>query len=67
MALATSAGVGLAAQTPQATELSGSVFSIRKTWTIGGEGNWDYLTLDPETLQLYIAHGPVVFVVDDRS
>jgi len=55
---------GLAAQTPQATELPGQPFVIKKTWTIGGEGNWDYLTLDPVALQLYIAHGPVVQVVD---
>jgi YVTN family beta-propeller protein len=55
---------GLAAQTPQATELSGQPFVIKKTWNIGGEGNWDYLTLDPDSLQLYIAHGPVVQVVD---
>jgi len=52
------------AQTPQATEMPGSVFSIRKTWTIGGDGNWDYLTLDPSALRLYIAHGPTVQVVD---
>jgi YVTN family beta-propeller protein len=52
------------AQTPKATELPGSVFSIRKTWTIGGEGNWDYLTLDPSALLLYIAHGTTVQVVD---
>ncbi len=55
---------GLAAQTPQATELPGRPFVIKKAWTIGGEGNWDYLTLDPVALQLYIAHGPVVQVVD---
>ena len=54
----------LQAQTPQATEMPGSVFSIRHTWTIGGEGNWDYLTLDPSALRLYIAHGPTVQVVD---
>jgi DNA-binding beta-propeller fold protein YncE len=52
------------AQTPQATEMPGSVFSIRHTWTIGGEGNWDYLTLDPSALRLYVAHGTTVQVVD---
>ena len=54
----------LAAQTPQATELPGKLFDIQKTWKIGGEGNWDYLTLDPVALKLYIAHGPVVQIVD---
>jgi DNA-binding beta-propeller fold protein YncE len=55
---------GLMAQTPQATELPGKLFDIQKTWKIGGEGNWDYLTLDPIGLKLYIAHGPVVQIVD---
>jgi YVTN family beta-propeller protein len=52
------------AQTPQATELTDKPFFIKKTWTIGGEGNWDYMTLDPVALQLYIAHGSAVQVVD---
>jgi YVTN family beta-propeller protein len=55
------------AQTPQATETPGSVFSIRHKWTIGGDGNWDYLTLDPSALRLYIAHGPTVQVVDVKE
>lgn len=57
-------GIRTAAQTPQATELPGKLFDIQKTWKIGGEGNWDYLTLDPVALKLYIAHGTVVQIVD---
>jgi YVTN family beta-propeller protein len=55
------------AQTPQATELSGNVFAIHQAWTIGGEGDWDYLTLDTDAQKLYIAHGPVVQVVDVKA
>jgi len=57
-------GFVASAQMPQATELPGALFTIQKTWTIGGEGNWNYLTLDPNALRLYIPHGPVVQVVD---
>ena len=53
-----------AQELPRATELPGKPFFIKKTWTIGGEGNWDYLTLDPTALQLFIAHGKTVQVVD---
>jgi len=53
-----------AQQFPEPTELSGQPFAIKKTWVVGGEGNWDYLTLDPNALQLFVAHGPVVQVVD---
>jgi YVTN family beta-propeller protein len=53
-----------AQQFPEPTELAGKPFAIKKTWVVGGEGNWDYLTLDPAALQLFVAHGPVVQVVD---
>src|SRR5215469_7412611 len=55
----------LAAQTvPQATDLPSHPFFIRSTWYIGGTGNWDYLTMDPQAGRLYIAHGTTVQVVD---
>jgi hypothetical protein len=52
---------------PTATELPGSAFSIKKTWLIGGAGNWDYLTIDPAAKNLYIAHGASVQIVDIDS
>jgi len=53
-----------AQELPRATQLPGKPFFIKKTWTIGGEGNWDYLTLDPNAMQLFVAHGTSVQVVD---
>jgi hypothetical protein len=53
-----------AQQPPAATQLPGSPFFIKQTWVIGGVGNWDYLTMDATVGRLYIAHGPVVQVVD---
>ena len=52
---------------PASTQLSGDPFFVKKTWFIGGVGNWDYLTIDPAAQRLYIAHGPVVQVVDIGS
>jgi len=52
----------LAAQ--QATELAGKPFAVTKTWTIGGEGNWDALTVDPKAGQIFIARGSFVQVVE---
>jgi DNA-binding beta-propeller fold protein YncE len=55
----------VAAQTiPPPGQLGSQPYSIRKTWIIGGQGNWDYLTVDPRANQLFISHGPVVQVVD---
>src|ERR1039458_894833 len=53
-----------AQQIPAATQLPGSPFFIKQTWIVGGVGNCDYLTLDPATRRVFIAHGPVVQVVD---
>ncbi len=39
-------------------------YKVQATWTIGGEGSWDYLTVDAAAHRLYIAHGPKVDVVD---
>jgi YVTN family beta-propeller protein len=52
------------APVPTPTQISGNPFAIKKNWIIGGTGNWDYLTLDPEAQRLYIAHGRSVQVVD---
>lgn len=52
---------------PAATQLSGNPFFVKKSWNIGGVGNWDALTMDPSTQRLYIAHGRKVQVVDVES
>ncbi len=57
----------LAAQWPPGpipTQFSSNPFFIKNTWYIGGAGAWDMMTLDPAAGRLYIAHGPVVQVVD---
>ncbi len=52
---------------PSPDELPGQPFAIKKTWVIGGLGNWDYLTLDPIARQLFITHQTRVQVVDIDS
>jgi DNA-binding beta-propeller fold protein YncE len=54
----------LAAQIPPPDALPDHPFFIKKSWIIGGRGNWDYLTLDPAAGRLYIAHAAEVQVVD---
>ena len=46
------------------TDLAGHPFYIKKNWIVGGGGSWDYLTMDPAAGQLFIAHGPLVQVVN---
>jgi DNA-binding beta-propeller fold protein YncE len=53
-----------AQQIPAPTQLPGHPSFVKKTWIIGGLGNWDYLTMDPKANQLFVAHGTAVQVVD---
>jgi DNA-binding beta-propeller fold protein YncE len=62
-----SIAIAQTAPIPSANELPGRPFAIKKTWVIGGAGNWDYLTLDPVARQLFIAHQTRVQVVDVDS
>lgn len=52
---------------PPPTATPSHPFFITKTWIVGGVGDWDYLTMDPSTRELFIAHGPMVQVVNVDS
>jgi YVTN family beta-propeller protein len=46
---------------------NGSPYKVQQTWTIGGDGGWDYLTVDSTARLLYIARGNRVQIVDLRT
>jgi len=58
----TSAGVGVGGGAP---EVSG--YHLAATWKPGGEGGWDYLTVDALAHRLYIARTNRVQVLDTES
>ncbi|HVI53789.1 MAG TPA: YncE family protein [Luteibacter sp.] len=41
-----------------------SSYTVTDTWTLGGEGGWDYATVDPATHRLFVARNDRVMVVD---
>jgi DNA-binding beta-propeller fold protein YncE len=41
-----------------------SGYKVAKTYKLGGEGGWDYLTADPEARRLYISRATHVVVID---
>jgi DNA-binding beta-propeller fold protein YncE len=47
-----------------AVAASGPGYHVVKTYTLGGEGGWDYLTIDPETHRLFISRGTHVIVIN---
>src|SRR5882724_1746295 len=47
--------------------LAQSEWSVTKTIPIGGEGGWDYLTVDPPTHLLYVPRSTHTMVIDSES
>jgi hypothetical protein len=47
--------------------LAQSGWSVTKTIPIGGEGGWDYLTVDPQTHLLYVPRSTHTMVIDPDS
>ncbi|MGC2638715.1 MAG: YncE family protein [Acidobacteriaceae bacterium] len=39
-------------------------FQVQHEWKLGGDGGWDYLSVDPHSKLLYITRGTHVMVVD---
>ena len=42
-------------------------YKVIKTYKIGGDGGWDYLTVDPSAHRLYISRATHVIVMDTES
>src|SRR6266576_1537672 len=42
-------------------------WGVAKTFHIGGEGGWDYLTVDPQTHRLYVPRTTHTMVIDGTS
>jgi YVTN family beta-propeller protein len=42
-------------------------YHIATKWQVGGDGGWDYLSVDPVSKLLYITRGDRVIVVDTRT
>ena len=47
--------------------LAQSDWAVTKTLPIGGEGGWDYLTVDPQTHRLYVPRSTHTMVIDPES
>src|SRR5215472_9574585 len=53
------ASVAFASPSPQ--------YSLKHTYTIGGEGGWDYLTFDPVSKRMFVPRATRVDVIDPYS
>jgi outer membrane protein assembly factor BamB len=48
-------------------QAAGAGYHVVKTYKLGGEGGWDYLTLDSASRRLYISRATHVIVIDADS
>ena len=62
-----SLSVLLLAAAPLTVLAADGPYKVSNDWKIGGEGGWDYLTVDPAAHLLYIARGNRVQIVDTTS
>jgi len=46
---------------------AGADYKVVKTWKLGGDGGWDYLTADSDGHRLFIARATRVMVIDTES
>jgi YVTN family beta-propeller protein len=51
----------------QATPDKNASYHIIRKISVGGQGGWDYLLIDPDTRRLYVSHSTQVEVVDIDS
>ncbi len=57
----------LATMVALAAAASGADYKVVKTWKLGGDGGWDYLTADSAGHRLFIARATRVMVIDTES
>ena len=50
-----------------ATVAAGADYNVVKTWKLGGDGGWDYLTADSAGHRLFITRAMRVMVIDTES
>jgi YVTN family beta-propeller protein len=58
--------LSLSAGTPASAQ-SGKGTRLQKTFKIGSDGGWDYLTADHQHNRIYVSHGTQVNVLDERT
>ncbi len=72
LAAACAAFASTHAQTPAASTTTAATpgpsgYHLEATWKIGGDGGWDYLSVDPDAHRLYVARQNRVQVIDTEK
>lgn len=60
-------GLLVIASLAPARAVAQSNWAVSNTFHVGGEGGWDYITVDPATHRLYVTRGTHTMVIDGQS
>src|ERR1039457_4996458 len=44
-----------------------SPYSVLSNWSVGGDGGWDYLAVEPGSHRLFVTHGTHLDAIDTTS
>lgn len=58
---------GMALAASSSTMGTSGSYKVIDTWKIGGDGGWDYMSVDPVTDQLYVTRGNHVLAIDTST
>ena len=61
------AALGASFVSQAAAQAQSGPYRVLAHWTVGGQGSWDYLEVDPKAHRLYLAHNSTVNVVDTET
>src|SRR5438067_12124411 len=64
MLFKTMSAIGCAVACLSVTAIAEDLYKFLNEIPIGGEGGWDYVTVDAAARRLYLSHAPKVVVVD---
>jgi DNA-binding beta-propeller fold protein YncE len=59
--------ISLVLMVSMATMAASADYKVTKTWKLGGDGGWDYLTVDSAGHRLFIARATRVMVIETES
>ncbi|MBI3400697.1 MAG: YncE family protein [Acidobacteria bacterium] len=59
--------IGLATLAPSTPAQTQEIYKFSKEIVVGGEGGWDYLSIDAPAHRLYVAHATKVVVIDTQA
>src|SRR5580658_856322 len=65
--LTVTAATAARAQSSGSTAIEAGPYHVSQTFHVGGEGGWDYLTVDPEHKLLYVPRSTHTMVLDGTT